>query len=141
MFLFDIGILNCILNIPSDAVLGEQLGTYKGFMLENIVAQELFFQTNRELVSWTEGTAELEFFISNGADIIPLEVKSAARNRRSKSLDAYIDRYSPSHAVKLSRQNLGENQYRIGCLKIIILSWVLKLGIPIQLLLYQSAGW
>lgn len=36
--LFDIGILNCILNIPSDAILGEKLGTYKGFMLENIVA-------------------------------------------------------------------------------------------------------
>jgi len=112
VFLFDIGILNCMLNIPIDVILSEKLGSYKGFMLENIVAQELFFQTNRELISWTEGTSEIEFLITNGADIVPVEVKSAARNRRSKSLDAFIDRYSPSTAIKLSRQNLGENPKR-----------------------------
>ncbi|MBT3273043.1 MAG: ATP-binding protein [Spirochaetales bacterium] len=112
VFLFDIGILNGILNIPCDAILSEKLGTYKGFMLENFVAQELFSQTNRVLISWTEGTAELEFLINSGTDIIPVEVKSAARNRRSKSLDAFIDRYSPPKAIKLSRQNLGENLER-----------------------------
>jgi len=112
LFLFDIGILNCMLNIPCDAILGEKLGQYKGFMLENFVAEELFSQTNKELISWTEGTVELEFLINRGTEIIPVEVKSASRNRRSKSLDAYIDRYLPSNAIKLSRQNLGENRKR-----------------------------
>lgn len=107
VFLFDIGILNCMLNIPCDVLLSQKLGSYKGFMLENFVAEELFAQTNKELISWQEGTAELEFLITGGTEIIPVEVKSAARNRRSKSLDAFIDRYSPAIAIKLTRQNFG----------------------------------
>ena len=106
VLLFDVGILNCMLNIPCEVIFDEQTGPYKGFMLENFVAQELFSGTNRELVSWQEGTAELEFLIVNGKEIIPVEVKSAARNRRARSLDAFIARYSPSRAIKLTKQNL-----------------------------------
>jgi predicted AAA+ superfamily ATPase len=70
-------------------------------MLENIVVQELFFQINRELVSWTEESAELEFLITNGADIIPLEVKSAARNRRSKVYNLKRRRWEFSVDIRL----------------------------------------
>ncbi len=112
VLLFDIGILNCMLNIPCEVMLDERLGPFKGFMLENFVAQELFAGTNRELVSWQEGTAELEFLVTNGKEIIPVEVKSATRSRRARSLDAYIARYSPSIAVKLTRQNLVKNAGR-----------------------------
>ena len=112
VLLFDVGILNCMLNIPCDVFLDQKLGSFKGFMLENFVAQELFAATNRELVSWREGTAELEFLVSRGSELIPLEVKSATRNRRTKSLDAYIERYSPSVALKLTRQNFSVNEAR-----------------------------
>lgn len=112
VFLFDIGILNCLLGIPGEAILGEVVGIYKGFILENFVAQELFSQTNADLPSWQEGTAELEFLITRGADIIPVEVKSAVRSRRSKSLDAYIARYAPPQAFKLTRQNLSIDRER-----------------------------
>jgi predicted AAA+ superfamily ATPase len=110
--MLDIGILNCLLDIPGEAILGGSMGTYKGFILENFVAQELFSATNTDLVSWQEGTAELEFLVAHGADIVPVEVKSAPRNRRSKSLDAYIARYKPSRAFKLTRQNLGLDRSR-----------------------------
>jgi predicted AAA+ superfamily ATPase len=80
-------------------------------MLENFVAQELFAVTNRNLISWRQGTSELEFLVTNGKDIIPLEVKSAKRNRRTKSLDSYIARYLPVKAIKLTRQNfIKENE-------------------------------
>ena len=111
IFLFDIGILNCMLNIPSEIISNNELDSFKGFMLENFVAQELFAETNRNLVSWQQGTSELEFLITNGKDIIPLEVKSAKRNRRTKSLDSYIARYLPVKAMKLTRQNfIKENE-------------------------------
>jgi len=112
VFLFDIGILNCMLNLPCEIICDQELGPFKGFMLENFVAQELYVGTNRELVSWQQGTAELEFLAGNGKDIIPIEVKSAARNRRAKSLDAFIARYSPSLAIKLTKQNFVKENRR-----------------------------
>lgn len=114
MFLFDVGILNCILDIPCEVLLDQKVGPYKGFMLENFVAQELFAVTNRDLTAWQEGTAELEFLIAAGKEIIPVEVKSAARNRRARSLDAFIARYDSPQAIKLTRQNfIKANSRRI----------------------------
>ena len=112
LFLFDIGLLNCMLKLPGEVILGENISSYKGFILENFVAQELYSVTNQELISWQQGTAELEFLIANTADIIPVEVKSSSRSRTAKSLDAYINRYAPKHAFKLTRQNFSYNKKR-----------------------------
>lgn len=112
LFLFDVGLLNCMLKLPGEVILGEKIGSYKGFILENFVAQELFSVNNEESVSWQQGTAELEFLITNSSNILPVEVKSASRNRMAKSLDAYINRYSPRLAYKLTRQNFSYNQNR-----------------------------
>ncbi len=112
LFLFDVGILNAMLQLSPDALMSDKLGPYKGFLLENYVAQELYAQTHQDLISWQEGTAEIEFLLSSGSQIIPIEVKSAARSRRSKSLDSFISRYAPPTAVKLSRQNAGIHRER-----------------------------
>lgn len=112
VFLFDIGILNCMLNISCEIISNNELDSFKGYMLENFVAQELFAVTNNNLVSWQQGISELEFLITNGKNIIPLEVKSAKRNRRTKSLDSYIARYSPVKALKLTRQNFIKENAR-----------------------------
>jgi uncharacterized protein len=112
LFLFDVGLLNCMLELPGEVILGEHIGSYKGFILENFVAQELFSVTNEDLTSWQQGTAELEFIITNSADILPVEVKSSSRNRMAKSLDAYIFRYNPKCAYKLTRQNFSFNAER-----------------------------
>jgi len=104
-FFFDIGLLNCLLKLPGEVILGEGIGPYKGFILENFVAQELFAVTNEDSLSWQQGTAELEFLVAQGGLIVPVEVKSAARNRMAKSLDAYIARYRPERAYKLTREN------------------------------------
>ena len=98
--------------VQENLILGEHIGSYKGFILENFVAQELFSITNSELISWQQGTAELEFIITNSADILPIEVKSSTKSRRAKSLDAYITRYNPKCAYKLTRQNFSFNAER-----------------------------
>ena len=111
-YFFDTGLLNSILEIPAEVLLQKGLGPYKGFILENFIAQELFSIYNTDLISWTEGTSEIEFLIVQGMKIIPIEVKSATRTRRSKSLDSFIQRYSPKYAVKMSRQNYGYSSQR-----------------------------
>ena len=107
LFLFDVGLLNAMLNTPPEAIVGDELGSYKGFIAENFVSQELFALTNHELISWKERGSEIEFLIVNGKEIIPVEVKSSKKSRRSKSLYAYIERYHPKQAFKLSAQNIG----------------------------------
>jgi uncharacterized protein len=111
-YLFDAGILNYMLNTPYQAILSEALGSYKGFIAENFVAQELFSGLNSDLITWSKGQAEIEFLINRGEHIIPLEVKSSKRSRRSKSLDSFVDRYKPQEAYKLSGQNFGVNKKR-----------------------------
>lgn len=111
-YLFDMGILNCMLNTPFQAILAERLGSYKGFLAENFVAQELYSYLNADLIAWFEGRSEIEFLISQNEHIIPLEVKSSNRSRRSRSLDAFVSRYNPKRAYKLSGQNFGKQEKR-----------------------------
>ena len=110
VYMFDIGILNCMLNTPGEAILDKGMGPFKGFIVENFVAQEIYARTNNNLICWQEGNSEIEFLITDKADIIPLEVKSTNRSRRAKSLYSYINRYSPTQSYKLTSQNYGENK-------------------------------
>ena len=106
-YFFDVGILNAILSVPVEALLRESLGSYKGYLAENFVAQELFSVLDQPLVGWTEGESEVEFVISRGAELCPIEVKASARTRRAKSLDTLIAKYHPELSLKLTGQNRG----------------------------------
>lgn len=112
VFLFDTGILNCMLGLPPEVIVGENVGSYKGYMMENFVAQELLARIDQPPYTWQEGTAEIEFLTISGAEIVPLEVKSSRRSRRSKSLDVYVGRYHPARAYKLTAQNYGHDNSR-----------------------------
>jgi len=97
---------------PFQAILAESLGSYKGFLAENFVAQELYSYLNTDLIAWSEGRSEIEFLISKNEHIIPLEVKSSSRSRKSKSLDSFVNKYNPERAYKLSSQNFGKQEKR-----------------------------
>ena len=126
IFMFDIGILNCALNTPPEAILTEHLGSYKGYLAENFVAQELYARINEELISWQEGRAEIEFLVTNQEQIIPLEVKSSIRSRKARSLDSFISRYQPQKAFKVTGQNYGYQPERgLATLPIYLCSKVL----------------
>ncbi|MGK5084815.1 AAA family ATPase [Bdellovibrionota bacterium FG-1] len=104
-YLFDTGILNCMLDVPIENLFSESLGTYKGYLAENFVAQELFATLDRPLMGWTEGESEVEFVVSRGADLCPIEVKASSRTRRAKSLDSLIRKYHPPMSIKATGQN------------------------------------
>ena len=107
LFVFDVGLLGCLLDLPVEAILNDDYGICKGYVAENFVAQELMTAGCRNLYSWTERNSEIEFMIIEKDFIVPLEVKSGMRTQ-AKSLQQYIRRYSPPRAIILSRRNFTE---------------------------------
>lgn len=95
LYFFDVGLLGSIGGIAPKVLLDYDFGTYKGYFAENFVAQELLcgdLFKRRELYSWQEGEAELEFLLERNGEIVPVDVKSG-NSTRSKSLQSFAHRY------------------------------------------------
>jgi len=105
LYFFDIWILNTSLNILAKDILLDSLNYYKWFIVENFVAWELRNILNTDLITWEEWNAEIEFLVESMYWVIPIEVKSSKKYRRSKSLDGFIARYHPQKAYKLTMEN------------------------------------
>ena len=106
LFLFDIGLLGCMLGLPVSLIHSQDYGIAKGYLAENFVAQEFAAAGVSRLHSWTEGTSEIEFIRVIGDTLVPVEVKSGSRTQ-AKSLRQYILKYSPKRAVKISGKPLS----------------------------------
>ncbi len=100
LFLFDVGLLGHMLNMEY-ADQRAQAASYKGFIAENFVQNELVRSLKRyPTYSWSQACSEIEFLHRcRDGEIIPVEVKSGARTQ-SRSLRAYVERYAPKHTVK-----------------------------------------
>ncbi len=105
LFVFDVGLLGCMLNLPVEAIANDDYGITKGYFAENFVAQELLSAGVQKLYSWTERNSQIEFLTNKDSKIIPLEVKAGIRTQ-AKSLQQYIQKYSPDEAIILSKKNL-----------------------------------
>lgn len=105
LMMLDVGLLNTQLDMDLKTVFDQSKASYKGFVAENFVLQQLFTGAPKNYFSWTNGRNEIEFVFSHNSEVIPIEVKSSSRTR-SKSLSEYKKKFSPTLAVKLSAQNL-----------------------------------
>jgi len=101
LFIFDIGLLGAMLELPVASILEQNYGTTKGYLAENFVAQEFTFVGNNELCSWVERNSEIEFLKYFDKEIVPIEVK-AGIHTQAKSLKQFILKYSPNKAFRLS---------------------------------------
>lgn len=104
LFLFDIGMLNSMLDIQPFEILEQKVFSYTGFLAENFIAQELQF-LEIPTYSLNEIRSEIEFLINYSGEIIPIEVK-AGKNLKSKSLASYKKRYNPRVTIKFSGKPL-----------------------------------
>ena len=104
LYFFDTGLLGCMLDLSFDAIVNQDYGSYKGFVAENFVAQELVASGASELYSWRGRLSEIEFLQVVDGEIAPVEVKSGVQTR-SRSLSVYTEKYNPSRRVKLSARN------------------------------------
>jgi predicted AAA+ superfamily ATPase len=112
LFVFDVGILGALSQLPVKSVLDYDYGTYKGFYAENFAAQQFTACGRAPLACWREGTAEIEFITVVDGAVIPIEIKSGWVTQ-AKSLRVFADKYHPPYCVVFSGRNLGADP-RLG---------------------------
>ena len=102
LFLNDVGLLSCMTNIHQSILLdGDRLFTeFKGALTEQYVLQQLKTLRGLDIYYWSaeRSSAEVDFLVSDGREVVPVEVKAEV-NLRAKSLKAFHDKYgrgSPS---------------------------------------------
>ncbi len=125
----DCGLLRKLANVPAEVLLTGSAAyiEFKGAMAENMVLQSLMPTLGYGKPHyWSSGnTAEVEFVIQVGADIIPVEVK-AEGNIAGKSLSAYTKKYNPSTRIRFSSLNLQYNNGLISAPSALS-GWLLRL--------------
>ena len=94
--------MGCLLDLKPSIIRDYEFGTFKGFFVENFVAQELVGAPHASSVyCWAEAKAEIEFLIQCQDGVMPIEVKSGIRIR-SRSVSSFLERYAPNQSVILS---------------------------------------
>ena len=107
LYMADVGILRKLSKLPYEVVLDAtpHFREFKGSMTENYVLCEIVQSIDDTAYYWSSGnTAEVDFVIQSGADIIPIEVKSE-KNVKTRSLAEYRKKYEPKYAVKTSMKS------------------------------------
>ena len=113
LFFVDIGLLARASNLAPRTVLeGSTIFTqFKDAMAEQFVLQEFLASQHAAPHYWSNerNTNEVDFLIDVDNEIVPVEVK-AEHNRQSKSLRAYVSRFAPEAAVRLSLAPPGHHE-------------------------------
>ena len=108
LYMGDVGLLTMQSGISLATVLSGGDNTFMGAVTENYVAQQ-FAAKGYPLFYWTNsGTAELDFLLQKGSDVIGVEVKKG-EHIRSRSLSVFINEYNPAYSIRLSLKNFGES--------------------------------
>ncbi len=113
LYLFDTGLLGAMLHLEPAVIYRYDFGQFKGFLAENAVLNELLCAGRGPVFTWRGTTAEIEFLLAVGEQIIPIEVKAGV-NTKAKSMQVYRGKYAPENAVLFSGQ--GSNQRDHGLL-------------------------
>lgn len=113
LYLNDTGLLMALFGFATKQALlnGNLKGFAKGGIYENFVAETLikngyalhFYKPNDD--------SELEFVIEKNGEVIPIEVK--AGNTATKSLNTFIENFTPTEAFKLVGGNVGVNAVKV----------------------------
>ncbi len=112
LYMSDVGLLTMRAGIAQQTVLSGESNLFMGSIAENYIAQALAAK-GYPLFYWTsEHTAELDYVLQKDTDIIGIEVKKGVKTR-SKSLNVFSQKYSPSYTIRFSEKNFGqENNIR-----------------------------
>lgn len=108
LYMSDTGMLAMQSGIATPTILSplETGNTFLGAIVENYVAQALT-ANQVPLFYWkNDNTAEIDFVMQQGEDVIPIEVKAGLRVQ-SKSLRLFMEKYKCPYAIRLSKKNFG----------------------------------
>lgn len=105
LYILDVGILGAITRIDEKILLeGSRIFTeFKGSFTEQFVLTELKSNKDIPIFYWSaqKATAEIDFVIQLGIDVIPIEVK-AEQNIKAKSLKEFITKYQTKKNIRTS---------------------------------------
>jgi len=104
-YFFDVGLLGALSKLDPFVILKYDYGSYKGYLAENFVAQELVAADLSPLYCWEGKTSEIEFVLQTKFGFVPLEVKSGWVTQ-SKSLQVYNKSFEPKKRIILSAKNV-----------------------------------
>lgn len=107
IYLSDVGLLRRLSKLPPQIVLESSpyYTEFKGALTENYVLNEIVKSVNNELFYWTSSnSAEVDFVVQCGANIVPIEVKAEA-NVKARSLAEYRKKFNPAVSVKTSMKS------------------------------------
>lgn len=130
IYLLDIGLLRELANLPPEIFTANSSNfvEFKGALTENGVLENLLPVIEDKPRYWVSaGTAEVDFVIQDGLELIPIEIK-LARNTSSKSLAVYIGKYHPERVVVISGKELSiktaEDGVKILYLPLPLVGWL-----------------
>ena len=117
LYVLDIGILGAMTRINEKILLeGNEIFTeFKGFFTEQFVLTELKSNKDIPIFYWSaeKATAEIDFVIQLGTNVIPIEVK-ASENLQAKSLKTFIEKYKTTKNVRTSMSNYRKEEKLIN---------------------------
>jgi len=115
LFLLDVGLLSCMVGLRQDILLdGSKLfKEFKGALTEQYVLQQLKTLRGISVYYWTadRATAEVDFIIDDGRDVIPIEVKVEI-NLQAKSLKVFHEKFKPELSIRTS---MADYKKKTGC--------------------------
>jgi len=108
LYMGDTGLLTMKSGISQNTILSAGIveNTFLGAISENYVAQA-FASKNYGLFYWSnDGTAELDFVLQKGDEIIAVEVKTGVHTK-SRSLNMFVSKYKTDYSIRISAKNFG----------------------------------
>ena len=117
LFLLDVGLLSCMVGLRQDVLLdgNDLFKEFKGALTEQYVLQQLKTIKGLNIYYWTadRGTAEVDFVIGNGKDVIPIEVKAEV-NLQAKSLKVYREKFQPRLSIRTSMADYKKEDWLLN---------------------------
>jgi len=117
LFLVDVGLLSCMAELKEEIILdGNALfKEFKGALTEQYVLQQLMIQKSITVYYWSneKNTSEIDFLVSDGKAIMPIEVK-AELNLQSKSLKAFKDKFRPNLSIRTAMTNYKKDDWLLN---------------------------
>ncbi|MDR1766692.1 MAG: ATP-binding protein [Lachnospiraceae bacterium] len=107
LYMGDVGLLAMKSSVPQQTILGGDSNQFMGAVTENYIAQALV-SNGHPIMYWTSGnTAELDFVLQMGTDIVGVEVKKGMKTH-SRSLGVFASKYHPAYCIRFSEKNFGK---------------------------------
>ncbi len=117
LFLVDVGLLACMAGLRQDVLLdgNELFKEFKGALTEQYVLQQLKTIKGLNIYYWTaeRGTAEVDFVIDDGSDVMPVEVKAEV-NLQAKSLKVYREKFQPKLSIRTSMADYKKEDWLLN---------------------------